>query len=36
MWAGQSANLARHSNAAQLLEALVSGVTAVCGRLGAR
>ncbi len=29
MWAGQSANLARHTKATQLLDALVSGVSAI-------
>jgi nitronate monooxygenase len=29
MWAGQSANLARHTRAAELLDALVSGVSAI-------
>jgi nitronate monooxygenase len=29
MWAGQSANLARHTKATELLHALVSGVAAV-------
>jgi nitronate monooxygenase len=31
MWAGQSANLACHTRATKLLDALVSGVTAVAG-----
>jgi len=28
MWAGQGANLARHTNATELLDALVAGVSA--------
>ena len=32
MWAGQSASLARHTSATELLDALVSGVSAVIDR----
>jgi len=36
LWAGQSANLSRHSNATELLQALVSDVSATIGSVGNR